>query len=364
MKIKTILLILMICIQTMSIAYAADIETEIETSENNLNNYSYRYVVTKGRGPLVFQEMPRGKFMKDYNYNDGDEIFVNLFWFKDGYALAYENGKFGYVDASYINWMEIPQTALDAEDYLEGDVYLEYDVDRDGKEDFLSLIKQETTLYVYLNTKLTAEIDLYRGGWRYVIAPGDRSNVFLITVHGQYGANELRIWRYQKGTWVNAKLDGDVLGDYILDYADYYDHSDQLLQILVQPGKHNRELFDFNNEMSGFLVDYTIENGYVRLKSRYCESLDHPKCKATRDFTTAKEPDSNVNDGPVVKQGDIISVDGLYISEVDSAEDIHDPIVKISIDNTTAWINTRSLGEEGQYPIDESLLEQITPTLP
>ncbi len=70
----------------------------------NLSNFEYRTVRIKGKGSLVFQKSPRGAFMYDYKYWDGDEIYVNVYWRKDGYALAYEGGVYGYVDASYIDW--------------------------------------------------------------------------------------------------------------------------------------------------------------------------------------------------------------------------------------------------------------------
>ena len=37
-------------------------------------------------------------------FNDGDEIYVNINWRQDGYAIACKNGVYGYVDASYISW--------------------------------------------------------------------------------------------------------------------------------------------------------------------------------------------------------------------------------------------------------------------
>lgn len=70
----------------------------------DLSNYGYRAVTTKGRGALVFQSSPRGSFMSDHKFYDGDWVYVNLYWRKDGYAIAYENGVYGYVDASYIDW--------------------------------------------------------------------------------------------------------------------------------------------------------------------------------------------------------------------------------------------------------------------
>ena len=70
----------------------------------DLDNYGYRTVVTNGKGALVFQNSPDGTFMNDYQYNDGDRIYVNLDWRQDGYAIAYEDGVYGYVDASYILW--------------------------------------------------------------------------------------------------------------------------------------------------------------------------------------------------------------------------------------------------------------------
>ena len=74
------------------------------TDRWDLANYEYRYVVTKGRGALIFQTEPRGSFLKDFKFYDGDQICVNVNWRQDGYAIAYQNGTYGYVDASYISW--------------------------------------------------------------------------------------------------------------------------------------------------------------------------------------------------------------------------------------------------------------------
>ena len=80
----------------------------IETCDGNyrydLDDFGYRTVKTRGRGKLVFQTRPRGAFMSEYSFSNGDRIFVNLDWEEDGYAIAYENGDYGYVDASYIDW--------------------------------------------------------------------------------------------------------------------------------------------------------------------------------------------------------------------------------------------------------------------
>lgn len=73
-------------------------------SKYDLNQYEYLPVVEKGRGALVFQKSPRGSFMKNHKFYDGDYIYVNVNWRKDGYAIAYEDGEYGYVDASYIDW--------------------------------------------------------------------------------------------------------------------------------------------------------------------------------------------------------------------------------------------------------------------
>lgn len=72
----------------------------------DLSDYGYRTVSSKGRGSLIFQKSPGGSFMTNYKYYDGDQIYVNLNWRKDGYAIAYEDGEYGYVDASYIDWGE------------------------------------------------------------------------------------------------------------------------------------------------------------------------------------------------------------------------------------------------------------------
>ena len=71
----------------------------------NLSNYAYRTVKTdNSKGALVFQTSPNGSFMNDYEFWNGDRIYVNLNWRQDGYAIAYQDGVFGYVDANYIIW--------------------------------------------------------------------------------------------------------------------------------------------------------------------------------------------------------------------------------------------------------------------
>ncbi|MBQ3269049.1 MAG: hypothetical protein IJH09_03915 [Clostridia bacterium] len=75
-----------------------------EVDRYDLNYYEYRPVVTKGRGRLVFQKSPRGSFLSEHSFHDDDWIYVNVEWRQDGYAIAYEDGVYGYVDASYIDW--------------------------------------------------------------------------------------------------------------------------------------------------------------------------------------------------------------------------------------------------------------------
>jgi hypothetical protein len=71
---------------------------------HDLDNFVYRTVRISGRGALVFQRTPRGTFMYDHQFYDGDEIFVNEYYRESGYALAYDDGSYGYVDAEYIDW--------------------------------------------------------------------------------------------------------------------------------------------------------------------------------------------------------------------------------------------------------------------
>ena len=71
----------------------------------DLSNYAYRPVITTDtRGALVFQTAPNGSFLYDYQYWNGDDIYVNLDWREGKYAIAYSNGTYGYVDATYISW--------------------------------------------------------------------------------------------------------------------------------------------------------------------------------------------------------------------------------------------------------------------
>jgi len=81
-----------------------DDDDDDDTDRWDLDDFEYRTVKTRGRGSLVFQKSPRGAFMNDHKFRNGDEIYVNVYWREDGYALAYEDGEYGYVDASYIDW--------------------------------------------------------------------------------------------------------------------------------------------------------------------------------------------------------------------------------------------------------------------
>ena len=42
--------------------------------------------------------------MNAYQFWNNDEIYVNIHWRQDGYAIAYSGGVYGYVDEDYINW--------------------------------------------------------------------------------------------------------------------------------------------------------------------------------------------------------------------------------------------------------------------
>ena len=76
--------------------------------ENGVLADSFQCYVNPGvsisKGALIFQTSPNGSFMNDYEFWNGDRIYVNLNWRQDGYAIAYQNGVYGYVDANYINW--------------------------------------------------------------------------------------------------------------------------------------------------------------------------------------------------------------------------------------------------------------------
>ena len=119
-KIIALLLAVMVLCAT---AYASD--------RYDLDDFGYRTVKTYGRGKLVFQNSPRGSFMSEYAFSNGDPIFVNLDWREDGYAIAYENGDYGYVDASYIDWGGDSRGGDDVHD-LDNFVYRTVEIDNGG----------------------------------------------------------------------------------------------------------------------------------------------------------------------------------------------------------------------------------------
>ena len=105
--------------------------TALASDRYDLDDFGYRTVKTRGQGKLVFQNSPRGSFMSEYSFSDGDRIFVNLDWREDGYAIAYENGDYGYVDASYIEWGGDSRGGDDVHD-LDNFVYRTVEIDNGG----------------------------------------------------------------------------------------------------------------------------------------------------------------------------------------------------------------------------------------
>ena len=97
MKSRIIALVLAVLLLS-SVAYASS------GDKYDLSNFGWRTVDSKGRGSLVFQKAPRGKAIKGHRFYTGDQIYVNLNYREDGYGFAYEDGEYGYVDASYIDW--------------------------------------------------------------------------------------------------------------------------------------------------------------------------------------------------------------------------------------------------------------------
>ena len=58
----------------------------------DMDDFGYRTVKTRGRGKLVFQTRPRGAFMSEHSFSNGERIFVNVDCLEGGYALTCRNG--------------------------------------------------------------------------------------------------------------------------------------------------------------------------------------------------------------------------------------------------------------------------------
>jgi len=118
MKKRVLIALTLMCALLLSAVSA------LASDKYDLDNYGWRRVSSKGRGSLVFQKAPRGSFMSGHKFYDGDQIYVNLYYRENGYAFAYDDGVYGYVDASYIDWGDgsgsggsIPASARDLDDY-------------------------------------------------------------------------------------------------------------------------------------------------------------------------------------------------------------------------------------------------------
>ena len=149
----------------------------IPSSARNLSDYEYLTVSSKGRGSLIFQKSPGGQSIPGHKYYDGDQIYVNIYYRKNGYAVAYDHGVYGYVDASYVNWENgagvearstssaIPAVAKDL------DSYDWYTVRSNGRG---SLVFQESP-----GGKSIKGHKFYDGDWIYV-HPDYRKNGYAV----------------------------------------------------------------------------------------------------------------------------------------------------------------------------------------
>lgn len=122
---------------------------------HNLDDFVYKTVNTKGPGNLVFQTDPGGAFMYDHQYSTGSQIYVNAYWRENGYALAYDNGEYGFVDAQYIVWDEPSGDPHDLSNYgyrvvdTQGDGQLVFQTDPGG--DFMYAHSFNTGDLLYVN---------------------------------------------------------------------------------------------------------------------------------------------------------------------------------------------------------------------
>ncbi|MDO5702615.1 MAG: hypothetical protein Q4G47_04605 [Lachnospiraceae bacterium] len=134
---------------TLIVAFGIATGVHADDDRFDLDSYVYRTVVTNGKGALVFQNSPDGKFMNDYQYNDGDTIYVNKYWRSGDYAIACSDGMYGYVDADYIDWDSRPGSKSSySDDRYELSNYVYRTVDTDGRG---ALVFQKTPDGSFMN---------------------------------------------------------------------------------------------------------------------------------------------------------------------------------------------------------------------
>lgn len=98
MKMKIIIALAVVCaLLCLSVSAMA-------SDRYDLTYFGWRYVDTKGSDTLFFQKVPHGGRITKHSFHTGDQIFVNLNYREDGCAIACEDGEYGYIDASCIDW--------------------------------------------------------------------------------------------------------------------------------------------------------------------------------------------------------------------------------------------------------------------
>ena len=309
-----------------------------------LGYYTFHSVTTRGRGKLVFQKEPRGTFMPDHQFDDGDVVYVydDEGCRLDGYSMAYDKGEYGYVDASYIDWDNVPGICP-----LEENVtYTNFDLDHNGSKDTLTVsISRDTgfVLHVTVNGMLSEEFDLGRSTLSYLVSSVD-GNSFLVTMFAGFGFDDLCIWKYRDGTWVNALSNRSYIGNFILSGVDlaYVEGND--LYVILSTGKQEKDYISDQNMRANYLAVYEMGAESVSLKSRYAEPLTKTVFIANMDFTTNHDELSDKRQGPTVYCGQMVRQNRLYISPTDDPE-YDQPVFEITVDGKTGWINSNIFSE-------------------
>ena len=209
-----------------------------------------------------------------------------------------------------------------------GKTYKSYDFTGDAKKDkfkYVTYRGSDSSLYarVYINGKYKNAINLAQGG-DLSLCRVSKKNVFLVASCGSFGGSHSICYVYKNGKF----RDVTPAARSMLDYNWPVKASGGMLYFQSTSGKH-AWLFANYSAPSCYLK-YKASNKKLKLVSRYASASG--TYKATRSFYTSNKATSMNSRGVMVRYGDLVKVQSIYLNSYGSA------MVKLSVNGKTGWI--------------------------
>lgn len=246
------------------------------------------------------------------------------------------NGKPVFSKYSNVMSVTIPTTTIyemESESY-----YTDYDVTGDGvKDEFYYEFDRETGYAdVYVNGEYECTFFKARGGSIYLVTFSS-SEVFLLSLIGQYGGNSFEAFRYKNGGFqvVNTM---NYFDDRLFESSMVWKAYDEWLYI-VSTVQKTWNLDSFAESETAPIVNsrFKLKDGKFILSARTLTVIECDTYTALNSFSTSTSRTSLNSSGPYVRAGQTVTVKKVYLSAGGKA-----PYYQISVNGKTGWIQDSS----------------------